>query len=192
LFFINLHLQAHVNAVPVFVSLKTRAECIYATLSSTLVLILSYCSVAICGYLSFGIKVEHDILVSIEHRSMSCSIDLADVVRSKSDLSIDRGDHGGIENIHGLSSESVLWPVEPYVSWQKQNDLFNDVFTFSTAIDSFFSAEARRSVVRRVLIVCFWFFSTLIGAVFLPNISLAIHYLGALAASFIFIFPGEE
>jgi len=26
--------------------------------------------------------------------------------------------------------------------------------------------------------------------VFLPNISVAIHYLGALAASFIFIFPG--
>ena len=58
------------------------------------------------------------------------------------------------------------------------------------AIDSFFSFDAADSIKRRVVIVFLWFFSTLAGAVFLPNISLAIHYLGALAASFIFIFPG--
>jgi solute carrier family 38 (sodium-coupled neutral amino acid transporter), member 7/8 len=56
--------QAHVNAVPVFVSLRTRADCIKATLASTLVLILSYCLVAICGYLTFGSRVDHDILIS--------------------------------------------------------------------------------------------------------------------------------
>lgn len=48
------------------------------------------------------------------------------------------------------------------------------------------------SLKRRIIIVCLWFFSTLAGAVFLPNISMAIHYLGALAASFIFIFPGRK
>ncbi len=46
------------------------------------------------------------------------------------------------------------------------------------------------SIKRRVIIVCLWFSTSLAGAVFLPNISLAIHYLGALAASFIFFFPG--
>lgn len=56
--------QAHVNAIPVFVSLKSRAECIKATLASTLVLVLSYCFVAICGYLTFGTKIDHDILLS--------------------------------------------------------------------------------------------------------------------------------
>jgi hypothetical protein len=50
--------------------------------------------------------------------------------------------------------------------------------------------DQRESIKRRVFIVCLWFFTTLAGAVFLPNISLAIHYLGALAASFIFFFPG--
>jgi len=47
-----------------------------------------------------------------------------------------------------------------------------------------------KSIKRRIFIVCLWFFTTLAGAVFVPNISLAIHYLGALSASFIFIFPG--
>jgi hypothetical protein len=52
------------------------------------------------------------------------------------------------------------------------------------------ATDQRQSNKRRILIVSLWFFSTLVGAVFLPNISIVIHYLGALAASFIFIFPG--
>lgn len=71
---------------------------------------------------------------------------------------------------------------------------------FRTAIDSLskeseeviIATDARQSTKRRLLIVSLWFFSTLVGAIFLPNISIAIHYLGALAASFIFIFPGFE
>ncbi len=51
------------SVVPVFLSLKSRADCIKATLASTVVLILSYCFVAICGYLTFGTAVDHDILV---------------------------------------------------------------------------------------------------------------------------------
>lgn len=62
LFFLNL--KAHVNAVPVFVSLKSRADCIKATFASTLVLILSYSCVAVYGYLTFGTDVDHDILLS--------------------------------------------------------------------------------------------------------------------------------
>lgn len=67
---------------------------------------------------------------------------------------------------------------------------FSSFFYIRTAIDSFSAVDAGQSLKRRVIIVCLWFFTTLVGAVFLPNISLAIHYLGALAASFIFIFPG--
>ena len=52
------------------------------------------------------------------------------------------------------------------------------------------ATDPRQSIKRRILIVSLWFLSTLAAAVFLPNISVAIHYLGALAASFIFIFPG--
>ncbi len=60
----------------------------------------------------------------------------------------------------------------------------------SLSVESSIATDSRQSTKRRILIVCLWFFSTLVGAVFLPNISVAIHYLGALAASFIFIFPG--
>lgn len=73
------------------------------------------------------------------------------------------------------------------------------VFLNRTAIDSLsneqseslIATDPRQSMKRRVLIVGVWFSSTLVAAVFLPNISVAIHYLGALAASFIFIFPGS-
>jgi len=69
---------------------------------------------------------------------------------------------------------------------------------FRTAIDSLskdsaelaIATDTRQSTTRRILIVGLWFFSTLVAALFLPDISVAIHYLGALAASFIFIFPG--
>jgi hypothetical protein len=74
---------------------------------------------------------------------------------------------------------------------------FDDI---RTAIDSLskqseevlIATETKYSTKRRILIVGVWFFSSLVVAVFLPNISVAIHYLGALAASFIFIFPGSK
>lgn len=80
---------------------------------------------------------------------------------------------------------------------QRERNIFV-VLEFRTAIDSLsedsgefnISTETFQTTQRRILIVCLWFFSTLVAAVFLPNISVAIHYLGALAASFIFIFPG--
>jgi len=65
-----------------------------------------------------------------------------------------------------------------------------EIFYIRISIDSFSSNDSGQSIKRRIIIVCLWFFTTLGGAVFLPNISLAIHYLGALAASFIFVFPG--
>ena len=43
---------------------------------------------------------------------------------------------------------------------------------------------------RRVLIVTIWFLLSLLTALFIPNITIVIHYLGALAATFMFIFPG--
>ncbi|CAF1279236.1 unnamed protein product [Adineta ricciae] len=148
--------QAHVNAVPVFISLRTRADCIHATLASTIVLIFSYCLVAICGYLTFGINVNHDILMSYDPHSIPVLIAV------------------------------IMVAIKTYTAYPV------NLFCGRIAIESFSTSGIEPSVKRRVIIVCLWFFSTLAGAVFLPNISLAIHYLGALAASFIFIFPGQS
>ncbi|CAF1182405.1 unnamed protein product [Adineta steineri] len=154
--------QAHVNAVPVFVSLKSRADCIKATLASTLVLILSYSLVAVCGYLTFGIKVDHDILMS--YHPISAIVLIAIIMVA--------------------IKTYTAYPVNLFCGRTAIDSLSNETTTSSIATD------ARQSSKRRILIVCLWFFSTLAGAVFLPNISVAIHYLGALAASFIFTFPG--
>ena len=75
-------------------------------------------------------------------------------------------------------------------SIQKNRTAIDSLSKEST--ESLIATDPRQSTKRRILIVCLWFFSTLVGAVFLPNISVAIHYLGALAASFIFIFPGMK
>lgn len=90
----------------------------------------------------------------------------------------------------------TAYPVNLFCGRYKNKILkkkqFSLLLFIRTAIDSFSSSEEESSIKRRVAIVCLWFFSTLAGAVFLPNISLAIHYLGALAASFIFVFPGIQ
>lgn len=98
-----------------------------------------------------------------------------------------RGNYGRCEDLHGISCESFLRTVENVLISRERNSSF-----FSTAIDSFSSNPPNSSLKRRILIVGVWFSTSLAGAVFLPNISLAIHYLGALAASFIFIFPGSS
>ncbi|CAF1405537.1 unnamed protein product [Rotaria sordida] len=147
--------QAQINAVPVFVSLKTRADCIKATLVSTIILVASYCSVAICGYLTFGITVDHDILMSYDPKLAAVLVAV------------------------------IMVAIKTYTAYPI------NLFCGRISIDSFSTRhEEQHSIKRRIIIVCLWFSTTLVGAVFLPNISLAIHYLGALAASFIFIFPG--
>jgi len=44
---------------------------------------------------------------------------------------------------------------------------------------------------RRFSIVTTWFILSLLIAIFIPNITIVIHYLGALAGAFMFIFPGK-
>jgi len=51
------------------------------------------------------------------------------------------------------------------------------------------AAEVREKV-RRCIIAAVWFITTLIIAIYVPNIALVIDVLGALAALFIFFFPG--
>lgn len=43
---------------------------------------------------------------------------------------------------------------------------------------------------RRLALGSIWFFSSLLVAVFVPNITVVIDYLGSMAAAFIFVFPG--
>ena len=45
---------------------------------------------------------------------------------------------------------------------------------------------------RRILIVSIWYVLSLLIALFIPNITFVIRYLGALAAAFMFIFPGKN
>lgn len=45
---------------------------------------------------------------------------------------------------------------------------------------------------RRITIVTIWFTASLLIAIFVPNITIVINYLGALAGAFMFMFPGKQ
>ena len=62
--------------------------------------------------------------------------------------------------------------------------LWIEIFRLNS--DSIVRYESR----RRISIVTFWFILSLAIALFMPNISVVIRYLGALAGTFMFIFPG--
>jgi amino acid permease len=59
-----LFFQFLVAAPPSLASLKSRNECVKAVVGSMAMLVVCYSTVAIFGYLTFGTKVDHDILVS--------------------------------------------------------------------------------------------------------------------------------
>jgi len=50
---------------------------------------------------------------------------------------------------------------------------------------------AKREFVRRCVIATVWFIATLLIALYVPAIAIVIDVLGALAALFIFFFPGK-
>ena len=72
-------------------------------------------------------------------------------------------------------------------------------FACSAALDSVWAEVRGRSLdemagtepARRIALTLVWFATTLALALFIPDIGVVISYLGALAAIFIFIFPGQ-
>ena len=69
---------------------------------------------AICGYLTFGTKIEHDILVS-ETRWIERTNHVrlfSGVVWLPFHTCTDCRDYGRLENVHRLSSEFILWKVD--------------------------------------------------------------------------------
>ena len=76
---------------------------------------------------------------------------------------------------------------------------FNYFKYFRTAIEGLwielFKLDSEKIITderkRRISIVTIWFMLSLVIALFIPNISIVIRYLGALAGTFMFIFPGK-
>lgn len=60
------------------------------------------------------------------------------------------------------------------------------------AMKSSGAVSQRHDLIRRCIISIVWFISSLLIALYVPNIAVVIDVLGALAAMFIFFFPGRR
>ncbi|XP_029900402.1 sodium-coupled neutral amino acid transporter 7 [Myripristis murdjan] len=156
--------QCHVSSVPVFNSMR-RSELkpwgLVVTLSMIICLFV-YTGTGVCGFLSFGSKVNQDVLISYPSDDIAVAIARAFIV------------------ICVVTSYPILHFCGRAVIeglWLRFRGEQVEVCV-------------RREQRRRVLQTLVWFSLTLILALFIPDIGRVISLIGGLAACFIFVFPG--
>ncbi len=156
--------QCHVNAVPIYACLKRKTlnEFTKSIIVSIIIVFTAYTVSATFGYLTFGTTVNDDVLASYDSKDASVLIAI------------------------------IMYLIKTYTSYPL------NLFCARTAIEGLwvemFKLDALAIInyekMRRITIVTIWFAFSLMIALFIPNITIVINYLGALAATFMFIFPG--
>ena len=158
--------QCHANAVPIYACLKDKSlnKFIKCIIISIAIVFTTYTITATFGYLTFGDKINDDLLKSYDSKDASVLIAV------------------------------IMFLLKTYTSYPL------NLFCARTAIEGLW-IEMRNldqhsiqtyEKFRRVCVVSVWFFLSLLIALFVPNITIVIHYLGALAGTFMFIFPGKN
>jgi len=157
--------QCHVNAVPIYTCLKHKnlREFSKAILVSIVFIFTAYQITATFGYLTFGTKVNDDLLKSFDSKDPFVLVAV----------------------IMFLLKTYTSYPLNLFCARTAIEGLWIEVFSLST--EQILNSERT----RRIVIVTVWFFSSLLIAIFLPNITVVINYLGALAGAFMFLFPGR-
>ena len=156
--------QCHVNAVPIYACLKkkTLGEFTKSIIVSIVIVFSAYTISATFGYLTFGDKINDDLLKSYDAKDPAVLIAI----------------------IMYLLKTYTSYPLNLFCARTAIEGLWIEAFHLDS--QNIISQEKK----RRVLIVTIWFVFSLIIALFIPNITIVIHYLGALAGAFMFIFPG--
>lgn len=156
--------QCHVSCVPVFNSM-TRKEIkpwgLVVTLSMIICLFV-YTGTGVCGFLTFGANVSQDVLMSYPSNDIAVAIARAFIV-------ICVITSYPILHFCGRAVVEGLW-----LRFQGEQ----------------VEVCVRRERRRRILQTLVWFVSTLLLALFIPDIGRVISLIGGLAACFIFVFPG--
>jgi len=158
--------QCHVSVIPIYSCFKNRN---IKQFSSAIMLALAICVfiytiAATFGYLTFGSKIDSDILKSYDAKDPY-------VLLAIIAISIKTYTTYPILSFCGNAAVADLW-VDPSES--------EGVLQLDPQIKDNF----------RIVCVTVWFFATLVLAILMPNIGSVIQLLGSLAAVFIFIFPG--
>lgn len=156
--------QGHVNAVPIYTCLKNKSlwEFTKSIIASIILLFAAYQIVAIFGYLSFGVHINDDILKSYDTSDPSVLIAI----------------------IMFLIKTYTSYPLNLFCARTAIEGIWIEVFKLDN--EAIINSEKK----RRIIIVTLWYIISLLIAIFVPNITIVINYLGALAGAFMFLFPG--
>lgn len=150
--------------VPIYACLKHKSlrEFTKSIVVSLTIVFLAYTLSATFGYLTFGVEINDDLLKSYDSKDAAVLVAV----------------------LMYLVKTYTSYPLNLFCARTAIEGLWIELFR----LDAHTIVENDRK--RRFVIVTAWFAASLLIALFIPNISVVIHYLGALAGTFMFIFPG--
>jgi len=154
--------QCHVSVIPIYSCMKHRNIKHFTIASSSAVFVccLAYTGAATFGYLTFGGKVEDDILLNYSANKPTVLIAL----------------------IAMAAKTYTTYPILLFCGREALSTIVKDIFLEEDS--------ERKELIRRYIIATAWFVATLVFAIEVPDIGIVINLLGSLAAIFIFTFPG--
>lgn len=156
--------QTHEIVVPVYACMRERTMRAFtkATFLAMGFLFFVYCAAGSFGYITFGSLIAPDIMEQYDAKDPIVLIGIGALV-IKMITTYPQLVVCGRGALDGLYAEFVKLTTDEYIKGEPK---------------------------RRVVVTTLWFFSTVLLAVFTPNIGIVIELLGCLASVNIFIFPG--
>ncbi|XP_078067296.1 sodium-coupled neutral amino acid transporter 7 isoform X1 [Mustelus asterias] len=154
--------QCHVSSVPVFSSMEKPGvrRWGWVVTAAVVICLFVYTGTGVCGFLTFGSNVNVDVLLSYPSNDIAVTIARAAII------------------LCVLTS----YPILHFCG----RTVIEGLWLRYKGEDEDLSLERQ----RRVLQTLFWFFLTLVLALFIPDIGKVISVIGGLAACFILVFPG--
>jgi len=156
--------QCHLSWVPTIAGMRDKSvssiSLVMTIVFSFLVCFTAYTCVSVFGLLTFGQDIASDLMVNYDARKAGVMVAIL-VIAFKT---------------------VTTYPIMLYCARTAIDDALVQVLKIG------FPEE--NELVRRIGIVIVWFFSTLIFAVYVPDISSTINLVGGLAILFIFLIPG--
>jgi len=156
--------QCHISAVPIYHCLKGRSTQTFlkTALTAMAVLLVTYSVAAVYGYLTFGGNVSDDILQNYNPSDPAVLIAM-------------------------LAISFKTFTSYPLLAFCGRAGV-DSLWVKARGIDALEEVRGERK--RRVVQASIWFISSVAFALLIPGIDVVISFLGALAATFIVVFPG--
>uniref|UniRef100_A0A914WWE1 Amino acid transporter transmembrane domain-containing protein n=1 Tax=Plectus sambesii TaxID=2011161 RepID=A0A914WWE1_9BILA len=157
--------QMHVSVIPVYSRVRPHNLANYTKMFSATLLVcfIAYTTVGTFGYLTFGTSIQEDLFSSYSTKN------------------------------HWVMAGFVLFTIKTLLTYPILNFCgrlaVESVYADVRGQDELLWSESNKRTFGHV-VSTIWFLSSLVVAVFVPNIASVVDFLGCLATFFILIFPG--